>query len=59
VEYHLNQCRDAGVTDSELNETLAVGLIVGGSITIPHIRRAFDTWDKLGGHVAGGESERP
>ncbi|HHE47224.1 MAG TPA: carboxymuconolactone decarboxylase family protein, partial [Bacteroidetes bacterium] len=30
VEYHLNQCRDAGVTDSELNETLAVGLIVGG-----------------------------
>jgi AhpD family alkylhydroperoxidase len=47
VKYHLQQCREAGVSDAELEETLAIGLIVGGSITIPHLRRAFEAWDEL------------
>ncbi|MHC4662279.1 MAG: carboxymuconolactone decarboxylase family protein [Planctomycetota bacterium] len=46
VNYHLNQCRDAGVTDKELEEALAIALVVGGSITIPHMRRAFAAWDE-------------
>jgi AhpD family alkylhydroperoxidase len=47
VNYHLIQCRDKGVSDQELEEALAIGLVVGGSITIPHLRRALQSWDEL------------
>jgi len=47
IKYHLSQCKDAGVSDAELAEAISVSLIVGGSITIPHIRRAFEFWDAL------------
>jgi AhpD family alkylhydroperoxidase len=47
IDYHLMRCRDEGVTDQELEEVLNVGLVVGGSITIPHLRRAFDRWLEL------------
>ena len=45
ILYHLNRCVEEGVTDDELYESLSVALIVGGSITIPHIRMAFETID--------------
>ncbi|MFP4394553.1 MAG: carboxymuconolactone decarboxylase family protein [Anaerolineales bacterium] len=47
VNYHLIRCREEGVSAEALEEALAVGLIVGGSIIIPHLRRAFRTWDEL------------
>jgi len=47
INYHVQQCKSQGVSTEELVETLTVGLVVGGSITIPHIRRALDTWDEL------------
>jgi AhpD family alkylhydroperoxidase len=47
VNYHLQQCHAAGVSTEELEETLNVGLLVGGSITIPHLRRAFAMWEEL------------
>jgi AhpD family alkylhydroperoxidase len=47
VKYHLARCHEEGVTSEELEEVLAVGLVVGGSITIPHLRRAFETWSEL------------
>lgn len=47
ISYHLMQCNELGVTDEELEESIAVGLAVGGSITIPHIRRAWDFWVDL------------
>jgi AhpD family alkylhydroperoxidase len=49
VKYHLVRCREEEVTSEELEEALAVGLVVGGSITIPHLRRAFESWDQLTG----------
>jgi AhpD family alkylhydroperoxidase len=49
VTYHLIQCKAEGLSTEELTEALGVGLIVGGSITIPHIRRAFKTWEELKG----------
>jgi len=49
VTYHLTRCREEGVTDGELEEALAVGLVVGGSITMPHLRRAFRVWEELKG----------
>jgi AhpD family alkylhydroperoxidase len=47
IRYHLLRCREAEVSDEELAEVLNVGLVVGGSITIPHLRRAFKAWDDL------------
>ena len=47
VTYHLVRCKEEGATRDELFETLSIGLIVGGSIVIPHLRRAVDTLDQL------------
>jgi AhpD family alkylhydroperoxidase len=47
ISYHIAQCRDAGVSREEFFETFSVGLVVGGSIVIPHLRRAVDFLDKL------------
>ena len=47
IGYHVAQCKDAGVTRDEMFEALSVGLVVGGSIVIPHLRRAVDFLDKL------------
>ena len=47
IAYHIVRCYEEGVEAEELEETLSIGLVVGGSITIPHLRRAFDAWDEL------------
>lgn len=47
ITYHLTRCVEEGVSDDELFETFSVGLVVGGSIVIPHLRRAVDTLDEL------------
>ena len=47
VTYHVIRCKEEGVTDEEFFETFNVGLIVGGSIVIPHLRRAVDRWDEV------------
>ena len=46
VAYHIVQCLKAGCTDQELWETFDVALIVGGSIVIPHLRRAVEFLDE-------------
>lgn len=52
VKYHLGRCRDEGVSTEELMEALSVGLVVGGSIVIPHLRRASVYWNALKGVCA-------
>jgi len=47
ILYHLIRCVEEGITDEELMEALNVGLIVGGSIVIPHLRRAVDRIEEL------------
>jgi AhpD family alkylhydroperoxidase len=47
VTYHLVRCAEEGVSRAEIFESLSVGLIVGGSIVIPHMRRAVDRWSEL------------
>lgn len=47
VDYHLQQCVDAGWTDEELFDGLNVALVVGGSIVIPHLRHAVETIDLI------------
>ena len=47
IKYHTIRCHEEGVTDTEFEEALSIGLLVGGSITIPHQRRAFEAWGAL------------
>ena len=47
ISYHVAQCREAGASREELFEVFSVGLVVGGSIVIPHLRRAVDFLDRL------------
>lgn len=47
INYHLGKCYDEGVTDEELWETFSIANLVGGSIVIPHFRRAVEYWDDL------------
>lgn len=47
ISYHVAQCVEAGLGEDELFEVFSVGLVVGGSIVIPHLRRAVDFLDEL------------
>lgn len=47
ISYHVAQCRDAGVNRAEMFDAFSIGLVVGGSIVIPHLRRAVDFLDQL------------
>ena len=50
ITYHIKQSVNAGVTRPEFLDAFNVALVVGGSITIPHLRRAIDRLDQaLGG----------
>jgi AhpD family alkylhydroperoxidase len=47
VKYHIEKIHQLGVTRAQFFEILAVGNLVGGSIVIPHTRRAVEYWDLL------------
>lgn len=47
VRYHLQQAHRVGVSRNEVVEALSVALVVGGSVVIPHLRRAFTFLDEL------------
>ena len=47
IAYHVGQCREVGTTRDEFFEAFSVALVVGGSIVIPHLRRAVDFLDRL------------
>ncbi len=46
VTYHIIECVETKVTDEEFFEAFNIGLIVGGSITIPHLRYAVETLEE-------------
>lgn len=50
IAYHVDQCVAAGCSDEELWETFDIALIVGGSIVIPHMRRAVEFLDLTRAH---------
>ena len=47
IKYHIIRCFEENVSDQEMEEALLIGLMVGGTITIPHQRRAIQAWDEL------------
>ena len=47
IKYHLGTCYELGVTKEELFEVFSIANLVGGSICIPHTRRAAEYWEAL------------
>jgi AhpD family alkylhydroperoxidase len=47
IKYHLLRCHENGLTEKELFEVLAIANLVGGTIVIPHTRRAIEFWDDI------------
>jgi AhpD family alkylhydroperoxidase len=58
ISYHIAQCKEAGVNRDEFFEVFSVGLVVGGSIVIPHLRRAVDFLDRLEGGSVNADGSR-
>jgi len=47
VKYHLESSKEEGATKEEVMETLGIATLVGGTIVIPHLRRAYEYWEAL------------
>jgi AhpD family alkylhydroperoxidase len=47
IKYHLIQCHEQGVSTGEIMEIFGVANLVGGTIVIPHTRRALEFWEEL------------
>jgi AhpD family alkylhydroperoxidase len=47
IKYHLGKCKEQGVSTEEIFEIFSVASIVGGTIVIPHLRRAVEYWQAL------------
>ncbi len=47
IKYHLEKCKENGVDTTEVFEVFAIANIVGGTIVIPHTRRAVEFWEAL------------
>jgi AhpD family alkylhydroperoxidase len=47
VKYHLEKSKETGASKDEVMETLSIATLVGGTIVIPHLRRAYEYWEAL------------
>ncbi|RTE53456.1 carboxymuconolactone decarboxylase family protein [Arenibacter aquaticus] len=47
VKYHLESSYNEGATKEEVMETLSIATLVGGTIVVPHLRRAYEYWEEL------------
>ncbi|NKB87115.1 MAG: carboxymuconolactone decarboxylase family protein [Acidobacteria bacterium] len=56
ITYHVVRCKEEGVTRAEFMDAFNVALVVGGSIVIPHLRRAVARLDELDG-LAGSDGD--
>ncbi|MDP5081335.1 MAG: carboxymuconolactone decarboxylase family protein [Winogradskyella sp.] len=50
VKYHLEASYKVGLTKDEVSEALSIATLVGGTIVIPHLRRAHEYWEALENH---------
>ena len=57
IKYHLGKSHELGVTTDEVYEIFAVANIVGGTIVIPHTRRAAEYWEELVNDEQGKKNE--
>ncbi len=47
IKYHLEKAYENGVSREEMMETMGIATLVGGTIVIPHLRRAYEFWEQL------------
>ena len=47
VKYHLERCHEQAVSREQILESLSIATLVGGTIVVPHLRRAFEYWELL------------
>ena len=47
VRYHLEECYKLNVSKEEVVDAMSIALLIGGTIVIPHLRRAFEYWEAL------------
>lgn len=47
IKYHLESCFKQDVSKEEVMETLSIATLIGGTIVIPHLRRAYEFWEEL------------
>ncbi|WP_297336413.1 carboxymuconolactone decarboxylase family protein [Algoriphagus sp.] len=47
IKYHLGKCYEVGLTSKEIYEVFSIATLIGGSIVIPHLRRAAEYWEEL------------
>ena len=47
VRYHLETCYDLGISKEEVVEAMSISLLIGGTIVIPHLRKAHEYWEAL------------
>jgi len=47
IKYHLEACYNEGISKEKVVETLSIGNLIGGTIVIPHLRKAYEYWDAL------------
>lgn len=47
IKYHLGKCHECGLGDEQVYEVFAIANLIGGSIVIPHFRRAVEYWEEL------------
>ncbi|MFN3529845.1 MAG: carboxymuconolactone decarboxylase family protein [Bacteroidia bacterium] len=51
IRYHVQECYRLGITEAQLLEVIGIANLVGGTIVIPHSRRAMEFWDALQGEA--------
>lgn len=47
IKYHLGKCKDEGITTKQIFEAFSIANLIGGTIVIPHLRRAVEYWEML------------
>lgn len=47
VKYHLGKCYEVGLTKEQIFEVFSIATLIGGTIVIPHLRRATEYWETL------------
>lgn len=47
IKYHLGKCKEVGMSKEEVFEVFAIANLIGGTIVIPHLRRAVEYWESL------------
>ena len=52
IRYHLGKCKEKGFAREEVFEVFSIATLIGGTIVIPHLRRAVDYWNELERHDA-------